>query len=152
MRLRGPTKKNLFRALRDDPRHTDSINIYKTGFRQLQGPGEPCWRTLPMASSGIAVGIWLSTKVDTVGGNPAPNNTAVRVTSPDYSLCVSLLVLFAVSQASSSYVEKVLCIADCIPFPQTLHSFVNDFVGSICIYIRSPRKSSADTTLPTINV
>ena len=58
-------KTDLFRALRDDPRHTNLINDYKTGIRQLQGPGGPCGRTMQMASSGIAVGIWQSTKVET---------------------------------------------------------------------------------------
>ena len=88
-RLRGPHKKRPFSALRDCPRHTLSINIYKMGVRRLQGPGGPCWRTLPKGFFRHSRRFLAeSTKVETVGGNPVGNSRAVRVTSPDlFPLC-----------------------------------------------------------------
>ena len=123
-------KKRPFPALRDGPRHTLSINIYKMGVRQLQGPGGPCWRTLPKGFFRHSRRfLAASTKGETVGSNPAPNSRAVRVTSTDLFLCVSFPRLFF--SLSSFLVQRRndLCVAGCIISPQSLHSFTSDFWG-----------------------
>lgn len=132
-------KKRPFSALRDGPRHTLSINIYKMGIRQLQGPGGPCWRTLPKGYFRHSRRFLAeSTKIETVGGNPAPNSRAVRVTSPDLFLCVSFIRLFC--SLSSFFVQRRndLCVADCIISPQPLRSFTFDFWSPLHLHSLSP--------------
>ena len=123
-------KKRPFPALRDGLCHTHSINIYKMGVRQLQGPGGACWRTLPTGFFRHSRRFLAeSTKVETVGGNPDPNSRAVRVTSPDLFFCFSFTP--SICSLSSFFVQRRndLCVASCINFPPPLHSFTFDFWG-----------------------
>ena len=126
--LRGPHKKRPLSALRDGPRHTLSINIFKMGVRQLQDPGGPCWRILPTGFFRHSRRFLAeSPKIETVGGNPVGNSRAVRVTSPGLFLCVSFTRLFCNFPSFFVPRRSDLCVAYCIIFPQPLQSFTFDF-------------------------